>query len=234
MNILAFDASTEVCSVALATDDSVYERSCDTPKSHAKVLLPLIEALQQEAGLSVKKLNAIAVTCGPGSFTGIRIGLSIAQGLSYGAQLPIIGLNTLQVLAMNVAHDLDAEALVVSALDARMGEVYGAGFRIENALPVEVFTSRVSTPQQFTQSLRAAYPRSPLVGVGHGWAIADMATVNPADLRADAKPRARDMLALAKAQLTARGLADFPIAEIEPIYLRNEVSWQKRRRIRQS
>ncbi|MGO3800463.1 MAG: tRNA (adenosine(37)-N6)-threonylcarbamoyltransferase complex dimerization subunit type 1 TsaB, partial [Vibrio casei] len=93
--ILALDTSTENCSVALMINDQMFTRSEVAPRDHTKKILPMVDEVLKEAGISLHDLDALAFGRGPGSFTGVRIGIGIAQGLSFGAELPMIGISTL-------------------------------------------------------------------------------------------------------------------------------------------
>jgi tRNA threonylcarbamoyladenosine biosynthesis protein TsaB len=123
MRILAFDASTEVCAVALGDGARWAERVEHAGQRHSELLLPLIQALLAEAGLALAALDGIAFGAGPGSFTGLRIACGVAQGLALGADLPVIGVPSLEAIA-DTARATHGWTRVVAALDARMQEVY--------------------------------------------------------------------------------------------------------------
>ncbi|MDP3483577.1 MAG: tRNA (adenosine(37)-N6)-threonylcarbamoyltransferase complex dimerization subunit type 1 TsaB, partial [Sulfuricella sp.] len=119
MKILALDSSTELCSVALWLDGEMLVREELAGQRHSELLLPMVQELLAEAGLDLKALDGIAFGEGPGSFTGLRIGCGVAQGLAFGAGLPVAGVCTLLALA-----DASGAGRVIACLDARMGEVY--------------------------------------------------------------------------------------------------------------
>jgi tRNA threonylcarbamoyladenosine biosynthesis protein TsaB len=132
MRILAFDTSTESCSAALgeaATGDDVrwIERTEHAGNRHSELLLPMIRALLAEAGCTLRDLDGIAFGAGPGSFTGLRIACGVAQGLGLGADLPLVGVVSLEAIA-EAARAAHGWTRVASALDARMQEVYFAAF----------------------------------------------------------------------------------------------------------
>lgn len=124
MNILAFDTSTEFCSVAVWADGALTVREVHAGQRHSTLLVPMIDEALAEAGLSLRRLDGIAFGNGPGSFTGLRIACGVAQGLALGADLPVVGVCTLQALAQG-----STAQQVVACLDARMGEVYHAAYR---------------------------------------------------------------------------------------------------------
>src|SRR5574337_2025289 len=99
MNILAIETSSTVCSVALYWDGDIVSKQVLDPNQHAKVILPMIDELLSIAEINIKKLDAIAFGCGPGSFTGLRIAASVAQGLALAHHLPLISISSLQALA---------------------------------------------------------------------------------------------------------------------------------------
>lgn len=127
MPVLAFDTSTEACAVALGDGDRWSERVEHVGQRHSELLLPMIRALLDEAGLRLADLDGIAFGAGPGSFTGLRIGCGVAQGLAYGANLRLVGVSTLEAMA-ETSRTVHGWTRVVAGLDARMQEVYFAAF----------------------------------------------------------------------------------------------------------
>lgn len=128
MRLLALDTCTEACSAALYLDGEVRERYELTRRDHAGLILPMIDGLLAEAGLSARRLDALAFGRGPGSFTGVRIGVAVAQGIAWGADLPVVPVSTLAALAWNAFAGHGADH-AYPAIDARMGEVYWAVYR---------------------------------------------------------------------------------------------------------
>lgn len=127
--ILNIETSTTLCSVSLAKDGKVIaSKEVGEGYTHAENLHVFIEEVLAEAKSSVKDLNAVAVGSGPGSYTGLRIGVSAAKGLAYALQIPLIAVNTLQTLAAMAAHENNADVLFCPMLDARRMEVYTAIF----------------------------------------------------------------------------------------------------------
>jgi tRNA threonylcarbamoyladenosine biosynthesis protein TsaB len=124
MYLLALDTATEVCGAALIRDDKVVAQIITANgNTHARVLMPTVEWMLAQAGLAVSNLDAFAVTVGPGSFTGLRIGISTAKGLATALDKPLVGVSSLEVLAAQCPEGSD---VICSMIDARRGEVYWA------------------------------------------------------------------------------------------------------------
>jgi tRNA threonylcarbamoyladenosine biosynthesis protein TsaB len=123
MRILSIETSTEYCSVGLWQDGTVIERCESVGQKHSEVLMEMLDALLQDSGCRIRDLDGIAFGKGPGSFTGVRIACSVAQGLAFGANLPVVGICTLEAVAETSGKDK-----VIAVLDARMGELYLAAY----------------------------------------------------------------------------------------------------------
>lgn len=126
MNLLAIETSTESCSAAVLVDERLFTRSEIAPRRHAELLLPMCDELLAEACLTRRDLDAIAVGCGPGAFTGVRLAISVAQGIALALDIPIVTVSSLATLAMQAP---DNGAPILAVIDARMGEVYAGAFR---------------------------------------------------------------------------------------------------------
>ena len=121
LKILALDTSTEYCSLALSLGNEILTREILAGQRHSELILPLLQGMLDEADITLNELDVIAFGSGPGSFTGLRIGCGVAQGLAFGADLPVVGICTLEALAQG-----SNDSKVISCLDARMGEIYHA------------------------------------------------------------------------------------------------------------
>lgn len=128
MKLLALDTSTVACSAALAAGDAIFERHEERPKEHTRLLVPMLRELLAEAGLAPTELDAVVLGNGPGSFIGLRIGASVAQGICYAAGLGLIPVSSLAAVAAEAFEASGAERVVV-AQDAHMNEVYLGSFR---------------------------------------------------------------------------------------------------------
>ena len=143
MKILALETSTEYCSVALWQDGNVASYCELVGQRHSELLIELLNRLLREAGVALSQLDGIAFGKGPGSFTGVRIACGVAQGLALGADLPTVGVCTLQALAQAASHDK-----VIAAMDARMGEIYHAAYEKRAGEWVTVREPSLRLPQQ--------------------------------------------------------------------------------------
>ena len=215
MKLLAFDTSTEILSIALAAgqDRAVLEHTGAGGAHASATLIPAIEQLMADAGLSLAGLDAIAFGRGPGSFTGLRTAAAVAQGLGFGAGVPVLPIDTLLAVAEE-AHAQCGATRVVALLDARMEEVYFAAYEREGAQWRTVQPAALGCPQD--------------VSVPPGWTIAGNAhALHAARLPADAPriatlPTARALLRLAPAFLAESAV--HPPAQALPLYIRDKVA----------
>ena len=164
MNLLAVDSAGKSAAVAVLRDDALlYEAQCSNGLTHSETLLPMIDTALRACGLTVADLDVLGVTNGPGSFTGLRIGLSLVKGLALPRQIPCAPVSTLEALAWGMA----GQGTVVGALDARRGQVYWAAFDLEtHARLTPDAAAPVADLQAFVQSCK-----KPLFFVGDGAAL---------------------------------------------------------------
>lgn len=161
MRVLAIDTVTEMCSVALSVDGECIERQEKAINRHSAIVLGMVDELLNEAGLGLAQLDLVVNDVGPGSFTGIRIGMGVAQGLAYGADLPLLGVDALATLAQAVTGDTKSE--ILAAIDARMGQVYYARYTHDEDRLVRVGELLLSDPADVRGG------QAPVFGVGSGW-----------------------------------------------------------------
>lgn len=167
MRILAIDTATEACSVALWNDGTVNAHFELCPREHTQRILPMVQDILTTSGTSLTDINALAYGRGPGSFTGVRIGIGIAQGLALGAELPMIGVSTLMTMAQG-AWRKNGATRVLAAIDARMGEVYWAEYqRDENGIWRGEETEAVLKPELVHERMQQL--SGEWVTVGTGW-----------------------------------------------------------------
>jgi tRNA threonylcarbamoyladenosine biosynthesis protein TsaB len=229
-NILALDASTELCSVALLQGDKVLEMMSDKPRSHADRLLPMVDELLADAGCSLAQIDAIGFGAGPGSFTGLRICLGVVQGLAFGTGLPVVAVSSLEAMALAASEQESESGLLIPAIDARMNEVYWAVYEQSAGGLQIVAVPQVSGIAQAEQNISTLLAGRDATGVGTGWALLKASQGALVRLEENVWPQASAVAKLAKASFEAGNYADAMAAE--PIYLRTEISWKKRDRIR--
>lgn len=226
MKILALDTSTEYLSLALMIDDWAITRDVHAGQSHSQRVLPLLREMLNEAGLEVEEMDGIAFGAGPGSFTGLRIGCGIAQGLGFAAEVPVVGVSTLNALAEGVVMRAPDALRVVACLDARMGEVYHAAYEKNDDVWQEVSGPGLYRPENVPQLQGEGW-----VGVGTGWAVYrdQLQSVYGRQLKGVLlqanvydHPNALAIAHLARPILSA-GLGK-PAADAMPIYIRNKVA----------
>ena len=232
MNILAIETATDACSCALAYSGTAVARHAVEPRRHTELLLPMIDAVLAQAGAKLGALDAIAFGRGPGSFTGLRIACSVAQGLAFGADLPLVAVSTLQVVAAGM-HRSRATPRVLVALDARMGEVYWGGFEWDGVTMVSMLEESVRPPHAVPVPAAGMW-----AAAGAGWSAHRGALVErtidrlghaPHPVDESRLPDALDMLAPAKLALKS-GLAVAP-EDASPVYLRTRVAQPAPRRL---
>ena len=164
MLILAFESTAKAASCALLRDGRlVSQYSQCSGLTHSRTLLPMGEDMLKNAELTLKDVDLIAVAHGPGSFTGVRIGVSMVKGLAWAADKPCVGVSTLEAMAW---HGLAAGGLVCPVMDARRSQVYNALFRIEDGRPRRLTEDRPIALDELAGELRAYDERVFLVGDG--------------------------------------------------------------------
>ena len=221
MRILALDTSTEWCSVAVGDGARWHRLDEHAGQAHSERVLPMVHAALAEAGWALPELDGIAFGAGPGSFTGIRIGCGVAQGLAFGSDLPLAPVPTLAALAQEVFR-AQGWTRVVACLDARMHEIYLAAYARGDGGWQEWAAPSVVPP---AEALRALLPgRAHAYGAGNGFAaypalVAELGLVAAA---ADARPSAQSIGELALPRFVAgEGVAAVDAA---PLYVRQRVA----------
>ena len=239
MNYLAIDASTEACSVALQVNGKLYSRYDLCPQSHSLRLLPMVDEVLTEAGIKLSQCDGLIFGRGPGSFTGVRIGVGVAQGLAFSANIPVFGVSSLQAMAQLafMQGKLQGEeqgkikgqqTSVIAAIDARMGEVYNGYFTLdENNIMQPQCAEAVTAPEQLAQHLSSVVNKAEY-GVGTAW---DAYNEQLSLLKSNAGtpevlfPSAEAMLAIGIISLEqGKGVA---AEDAQPVYVRDTVSWKK-------
>ena len=218
MNLLAFDTSTEACAVGLLAGGVRHGRFELTPRRHTDCVLPWCDELLAQAGLAKSGLQAIAVGVGPGAFTGVRLGVSLAQGMALALGLPVVPVSTLAAIAQ--AQDHDGPIAVV--MDARMGECYAGFYQKRDGVVTALAPERLLAPEDLVLPSEGDW-------IGAGSAFSAYAARLPAAfsaalrrIDAEALPRPAALLQLGEYGVRA-GLAVAP-ERVEPTYLRDKVA----------
>ncbi len=244
MKVLGIDTATSTASVALAEDgklilDEVWpsQTPCEAPftterANHAETLLPLVDRLLKKGSLSVSELSALAVSIGPGSFTGLRIGLSTVKGLAYGWQIPVVGVPTLLALAARVT---DWEGLICPFVDARKKEVYAALFRKKADRLERLTEDLVSSPDGIIQRLQSLGSQERCLFIGDGTkvygALIESAFANVCRLTlGESYPSTASAVARLGEERLRQRETD-PLGPLVPLYLRPSEAELKRKAI---
>jgi len=217
MKLLAFDASTAFLSIALQTNEQLETIDIEAGQTASQLILPQIQRLLDKAKLNLSDLDGIAFGAGPGSFTGVRIACGVAQGLAFGANLPVVGINVLMALA-----EASGAERVISASDARMGEVYHAAYIRQDNGWLEAHAAGVYKPQNVP-----AVEGDNWVGVGTAWKVYDESLREQYQQQVrktfpEMTPKAEAIMRLAL-PIFERGEA-VSASQAAPIYIRNRVA----------
>ncbi|QLB16309.1 tRNA N6-adenosine(37)-N6-threonylcarbamoyltransferase complex dimerization subunit TsaB [Mannheimia varigena] len=221
--ILALDTATEACSVALLHNGKISTLDEISPRSHTQRILPMVDELLTQANIQIKDVNYLVFGRGPGSFTGVRVGVSVAQGLAMGANLPVVAVSNLKAMAEEAYQKLGAEK-VIALIDARMNEVYFAQFERNGEQWNEVVVEQVCSPEKAISQFQIS---ENMIVVGTGWAAYSQFSEQnlPLVVSEITLPSAEYMLSIAEVEIQNSNTQS--ALEIEPVYLRNEVTWEK-------
>lgn len=214
--IIAIETSSDLASAALLHGDQVIAHEASGVQTHSQNILPMVQKLLQQAGITLQQCNAIAFGAGPGSFTGVRTACGVAQGLAFGADLPVIPVVTL--LAMAQAYrEATGVSDVLTVMDARMDEVYWAQYRYDNGWQTVI--------EPTLSAAVAVSPASKVAACGNG--LAAYAPVfsklsESGSMQPEIMPHAKQIAQLARIAF-AEGKT-VPARDAQPIYLRNKVA----------
>lgn len=213
--ILCIETSTAVLSVALARDGAVVcERVCTEPRSQAALTAPLVKEVLSDAGITAGACDAVCVSAGPGSYTGLRVGVSTAKGLAFGAGIPLLSMGTLDILVEGVE---ETPAFIVPMIDARRMEVYTAVYSAGGDRLTEV-EARVIGPDAFAEYLE----QGEVLFVGDGALKCQEVITHPNARFREAFPLARHMARRAQENFDAGKFQD--VAYFEPFYLKDFIA----------
>lgn len=217
MKILALETSTDLCSVALWLDGEIDARDIVAGQRNSELLLPLIDALLDAHALKAADLDGVAFGAGPGSFTGLRIACGVAQGIAFGANVPVVGIGTLLALAESSRAER-----VVCCLDARISEIYHAAYEKRAGT-----WHAVHEPSLCKPDAAPGLPAGEWTGCGSGFAAYGAVLKSRYDGRLalvipDLAPHAREIAALAAGEFrSGRAVA---AEQAAPLYVRNKVA----------
>ena len=224
--ILLLETSTSTLSVALSADGKVIaERVCTEPRQQASLAAPLVKEVLDDAGLSVADCDAVCVSKGPGSYTGLRVGVSTAKGLCFGAGIPLLSVGTLEILANSVILS-EAKNLkhIIPMIDARRMEVYTAVFSPKGKQLTEV-EAKVIGPDSFAGELA----EGPVLFIGDGALKCREVLTSPNAFFQEADPLASAMAPLAEAAWQEKRFED--LAYFEPFYLKDFIATVSRKKL---
>ncbi len=217
--ILLLETSASVLSVALAQDGTVLlEKLCTEPRSHASKAAPLVKEVLDECGIGIKDCDAVCVSKGPGSYTGLRVGVSTAKGLAFGAGIPLLSAGTLDILVQGVRlQDYPGLTAIVPMMDARRMEVYTAVYSPEGKLLTPV-QAMVVDGGSFASELQ----NGKVLFIGDGALKCKEVLSNPNAVFQEAFPLASNMSRLAEEAFSAKKFEN--LAYFEPFYLKDFVA----------
>jgi len=225
MKILAIETSTSQCSAALLISDGILERSRKAVHAHAELILPMLEALLAEGGVSLAQLDALAFGRGPGGFTGVRVAAAVVQGLAFGIERPVVPVSDLMALAAGVHRRYDC-GKILSCIDARMNQVYWCAYETNASDDFKAcLPEALGAPESVQPPTQEGW-----FGAGSGFDVYKgifTGCIGQALAGEDGQlvPAAQDVAMLAR-NLLIRGQTVSP-DEVLPVYLRDRVAWPK-------
>lgn len=225
MLILAIDSATPVAGVALLSEEKLFkEEFSNYKKTHSQTLMVMIDRVMKECESTLDELAAIALSIGPGSFTGLRIGMATVKGLCLAQGIPLVAIPTLDVLAHNI---VGSKALICPLLDARKQEVYTAFYDVQDTYPRRLGETTACSPKHFVKAalqMAAEQEREEIILLGDGFytykayfqdALGEKLREAPQHLLL---PRASALGSLAIGKV-AKGEYDDPV-QLRPFYIR--------------
>jgi len=218
-SLLAIDCSDQACSVALNQGEQLSQQYTDEARQHAKQLLPMYRQLIADSGIEPSALDAIAIAAGPGSFTGLRIGFSFAQGLSFALNAPLISVSSLEALAETHKHLCHGCKTIEVAFNARMGELYVASFELSEGILTRITKDALVGVEDYQPSQGEA-----VAHLGSAFAMPEFSSLTADHINAEACIEAKAVHRIARC-LYAKGEYESAIGA-EPAYLRRENAWK--------
>jgi len=222
MRILGIETATSICSAAILDGDrTLADHTLHTPQMHSEKLLPLIDECFSDAALTLRDIDGIAVSIGPGSFTGLRIGLSVSKGLSFASGKPLVGVPSLEALAffMTLVLPVADRTAILPVIDARRNEVYAALYHYTHSGGLREIHPSTAVAVEDLETLLSANGALIVVGDGAEKAGRFLKThprFGPAEFHPEIQPHARAVAALGEGRLRDGKFAD--AGELEPLY----------------
>ena len=219
MKILALETSAKAVSATVSEDGRILASGYqDTGLTHSRTLMPIVEHILKNTGLTVADMDAIAVAAGPGSFTGIRIGVAAAKGLAFAADKPAVGVSTLAAMARNVAF---CDGLVICAMDARRQQVYNALFEAKDGQLTRLTPDRAIALEELAEELRSDPRPKTVVGDGARLCFAHLTEAGISCRLAPAHLVMQNAMSVALEAETMAAEGKLVSAQaLEPVYLR--------------
>lgn len=228
---LLIETATDACSVAVSCEDRILScKTLDEPRSQASRLAPLIKECLDESGVAISDCTAIAVSKGPGSYTGLRVGVSTAKGLCFGSGIPLIGIDTLEIIAREAAAvaGISGDSIIIPMIDARRMEVYASAYdldfrRIAETEPVILdgnsFAGQIGSHEKIIFAGNGAMKFKECIAGKYGDKC----------IFIDCPPSARSMAAATAEAWKEKRLED--VAYFEPFYLKDFVAGISRKSV---
>jgi len=231
MFVLGIETATRAAGAAVVNEDRlVAERFVNNRKTHSQNLLPMIQQVLEDTGISPRELGGIAVSGGPGSFTGLRIGMAAAKSMAQVLQIPVVGVSTLEALAWNING---AEGLICPVLDARKQEVYTCLYASREGRPVPVTEPQALSLPELISLLESVDEAITLLGDGVPVYGAELCRALAGKVRCAGRinlfSRAAGVAELGR-HMIAEGLAG-DLFNLQPVYIRRpeaEVAWERK------
>lgn len=217
--LLCIETSTEICSIALSNGNQLIAlEETNQVNSHAEKLMPFIDKVLKKANLTINEINAVCISEGPGSYTGLRIGVSTSKGLCFALKKPLIAISTLQAIAWGAREKFPNAPCFCPMIDARRMEVYCAIYTNELQIK-EPIQNKIITPEAFTEIIE----KQPMVFSGNGLEkCKDILPNHPHIIYADTTISATYMISLAYQKYEQQLFED--IAYFEPFYLKEFIA----------
>lgn len=221
--VLAIDSSCEICSVALLCPTGQFTRESQMPRQHAAEILSMVDELLIESAHKISDIKAIAVITGPGSFTGLRIGIAVVQGLAFPWAIPVLPFSSLAAMALaaNQQHGCDH---VLTAFHSRENEVYFAAWKVSAGKPHCVVTERVMSKNDLIR--QAASLHGSWFAAGNAWSDEILASIPLQLIGSDQliRPCAASILSASKSRLIEEDV--IPVEELLPVYIQEQLDYK--------